>query len=78
METCRDMPETLEELLGLAQHLEREWWRLYGALNALAQLHVERPSVDLGGLRKLQARAREVDRRRVELSVRIAEREGQG
>jgi hypothetical protein len=70
METQGKMPAAREELLALEQQLEREWWWLHGALNAVAKLG--RPSADLAMFRNLQALAR----RRVELSVQIAEKQG--
>ena len=53
-----------------------EWWWLHGALNAVAELQVGRPSADQTMLRNLQALARDIDRRRVALSVQIAKRQG--
>ncbi len=65
-----------EELVALEQQLECEWWWLHGALNAVAQLQVGRPSADQTMLRNLQALARDIDRRRGALSVQIAKRQG--
>jgi len=31
------LPDTLEELRALEREVEREWWWLHGALNAVAQ-----------------------------------------
>ena len=42
------MPDTLEELRALEREVEREWWWLHGALNAVAQMRAERAA---GGLR---------------------------
>jgi len=64
------MPDTLEELLALEREIDREWWWLNGALHAVAQLQAE------DRLREMQAQAREVDRRRTEISVRIAVESG--
>jgi hypothetical protein len=72
VETLGKMPSGREELLALEQQLEREWWWLHGALNAVAELQVGRSSADLTTFRYLQALAREIDRRRVALSVRLA------
>ena len=66
-------PPAREELLALEQQLECEWRSLHGALNAVAELQAGRPSADQTMLRNLQALARDIDRRRVALSVRIAE-----
>ena len=67
----------LEELRALEREVEREWWWLNGALHAVAQAHAERSTGKLQGFREMQAQAREVDRRRVQIAVRIAELEGQ-
>jgi hypothetical protein len=67
------MPETLEELQALEREVEREWWCLQGALNAIAQVQSERLQGDLSRFREMQVQAREVDRRRVQLALRIAE-----
>jgi hypothetical protein len=76
VETRGKMPAAREELLALEQQLECEWWWLHGALNAVAELQVGRPSADQTMLRNLQALARDIDRRRVALSVQIAKRQG--
>ena len=44
------MPDTLEELRALEREVEREWWWLHGALNAVAQAQAERST---GGLQQL-------------------------
>ena len=36
------MPDTIEELRALERAVEREWWWLHGALNAVAQVQAER------------------------------------
>jgi hypothetical protein len=64
---------TLEELRALEREIEREWWWLNGALHAAAQVRAERPYADPKSFREMQAQAREVDKRRVQLAVRIAE-----
>ena len=66
-------PESLEQLRALERDVEREWWWLNGALHAAAQARAERPYGDLRSFREMQAQAREVDRRRVEIALRIAE-----
>ena len=68
-----EMPDTLEALQALERKVEREWWWLIGALHAVAQVQAERPYGDAKRFRELQAQAREVDRRRVQIAVRIAE-----
>jgi hypothetical protein len=67
------MPETLEELQALERQVEREWWWLNGALNAVAEVEAERPYGDVRRFREMQVQAREVGRRRVQIAVRIAE-----
>ena len=42
MEDSAHLPDTLEELRELERQIEREWWWLHGALNAVAQMHAER------------------------------------
>ena len=66
------LPDTLEELRQLERHLEREWWWLHGALNAVAHMRVEQQR-SAHSFREMQAQAREVDRRRVQIAVRIAQ-----
>ena len=68
----RTMPETLEELRAIERQVEREWWWLSGGLHAVAQVQAERAEGSLAAFREMQAQAREVDRRRVEIAVRIA------
>ena len=67
------MPDSLEKLRALEREVEREWWWLNGALHAVAQAHAEWSAGKLLSFRQMQAQAREVDRRRVEIAVRIAE-----
>ena len=69
------MPDTLEELRTLEREIEREWWWLHGALNAVAEVEAERPYGDVRRFREMQVQAREVGRRRVQIAVRIAEAE---
>jgi hypothetical protein len=68
------MPNSIEELRALERAVERQWW-LNGALHAVAQAHAECSAGKLQDFREMQAQAREVDRRRVEIAVRIAELE---
>ena len=66
------MPDTLEELQALEREVEREWWWLHGALTAVAQVQAERSNGDFSRFRAMQRQVLEVDRRRVEIAVRIA------
>jgi hypothetical protein len=70
------MPDTLEELRVLEREVEREWWWLQGALNAVAQMQAERAAGVLASFREMQEQVRDIDRRRVEIAVRIAQLEG--
>jgi hypothetical protein len=71
VEGQRQMPETLEELRALEREVEREWWWLHGALHAVAECALG----VLRSFREMQQQARDVDRRRVEIAVRIADLE---
>ena len=71
------MPDSLDELRALERQVEREWWWLNGALHAVAQVQADRLHGALVNFREMQVQAREVDRRRVQIAVRIAEMEGQ-
>jgi hypothetical protein len=75
VEVQADLPDTLEELRALERQVEREWWWLHGALNAVAQMRAERAGCSLLSFRQMQEQAREVDRRRVEIAVHMAELE---
>jgi hypothetical protein len=70
-----ELPETLDQLQALERQVEREWWWLNGALHAAAQAQAEREQGDFTRFREMQAQAREVDLRRVQLAMRIAELE---
>ena len=74
MEAEHAMTDNLEQLRALEREVEREWWWLNGALHAAAQASAEW-STGKHSFREMQAQAREVDRRRVEIAVRIAEME---
>lgn len=76
MEGQIHLPDTLEELRALERQAEREWWWLHGALNAVAQMLAERAGGSPVSFREMQEQAREVDRRRVEIAVRIAQLQG--
>ena len=69
------MPNVLEELRAIERDVERQWWWLNGALHAAAQARAERSDGDQKNFREMQAQAREVDCRRVQLAMRIAELE---
>ena len=73
MDTEHAMPKTLEELRTLERDVEREWWWLHGALNAVAQARTEHVHGDLRSFREMQAQALEIDRRRVQIALRITE-----
>jgi hypothetical protein len=73
VEARTQLPNTLEELRELERQVEREWWWLHGALNAVAQMHAERATGTLGSFRDMHVQAREVDKCRVAIAVRIAE-----
>jgi hypothetical protein len=73
VDTPAPMPDTLEELQALEREVEREWWWLNGALHAIAQVQAEGPPGSLKALRQMQAQARMVDQRWVQIAVRIAE-----
>ena len=75
MKTQSNVPDSLENLRVIEQQLEREWWWLQGALNAVAELRVVRFQADPLHFRRLQAQAREVDRRRVQIAMSIAKLE---
>ena len=75
MEAEHAMANSLDELRALEREVEREWWWLNGALHAAAQARAESSTGKLQSFRQMQAQAREVDRRRVEIAVRIAEME---
>jgi hypothetical protein len=66
------MPDTLEELRTLERDVEREWWWLHGALFAVAELQADREQGALANFRRMQAQARDVDHRRVQIAMRIA------
>ena len=72
-----EKPDTLEALRALEREIERQWWWLNGALHAAAEGRAERTYGDTKTFRQMQAQAREVDRQRVQLAVRIAEIEAQ-
>ena len=72
MEFPSRMPDTLEALRTMERQIEREWWWLNGAIHATAQVRAERSGSDPHAFREMQAQAREVDRLRVQIAMRIA------
>jgi hypothetical protein len=70
------LPDTLEELRALEREVEREWWWLHGALNAVAQMRAGGAAGGIESFREMQEQARKVDRRRVEIAARIAALQG--
>jgi hypothetical protein len=69
MISAEQLPDRLEDLLSLERRLEQEWWWINGALHAVAQLHAEGPLA----IRELDAQARNIDRMRAAISVRLAQ-----
>ena len=53
--------------------MEREWWRPHAALNAVAQMQTTRSAGVVASFREMQEQVRDIDRRRVQIAVRIAE-----
>jgi hypothetical protein len=72
VETRRNLPDTLGELLALERQGERVWWWLNGAPHAVAQVQAEVAVGNLKCFREMQAQVRTIDRRRVEIALRIA------
>jgi hypothetical protein len=69
MISAEQLPDRLEDLLSLERRLEQEWWWINGPLHAVAQLHAEGPLA----IRELDAQARNIDRMRAAISVRLAQ-----
>jgi hypothetical protein len=67
------MAETLAELQAREQEVAREWQWLHDALNAVARVRAEQG--DAHAFRLMQAQAMVVGQRRIELSMRIAEKQ---
>lgn len=63
------MVEELPEDIAALRRLEQGWWWLNGALHAVAQLKADGPQ----SIGKLREQARMIDRKRVAISVRLAE-----
>jgi len=66
--------ESLAELRAREAEVAREWRWLHDALNTVARVRAE--NGDASAFRLMQAQARRVGQRRIELSLRIAEIEG--
>ena len=66
--------ESLAELRAREAEVAREWRWLHDALNTVARVRAE--NCDASAFRLMQAQARRVGQRRIELSLRIAEIEG--
>jgi hypothetical protein len=73
VETHHRIPDTLDELQALERQVECEWWWLHGAISAVAQPQAERSVGDVKSFREMQAQARVVDRRRLQIAIRVAE-----
>jgi hypothetical protein len=78
MEDDAELPTCLEALCALERAMEREWWWLSGALHAVAEVSAEVATAPVGRLRELQAQKLNLDRKRVEIAVRIASILGPG
>jgi hypothetical protein len=70
MISAGQLPDRLDDPLSLERRLEQEWWSINGALHAVAQLRAEGP---LAMIRELDAQARNIDRMRAAISVRLAQ-----
>jgi len=66
------MPDTLEELRAVERQAEREWWRIQALLLAVAELNAGRSGGVTRKFREMQEQAREFDRWRIAIAVRIA------
>jgi hypothetical protein len=51
------------------RRLEQEWWWINGALHAVTQLQAEGPRT----IRELDTQARNIDRKRTAISLRLAQ-----
>ena len=73
-----ELPTCLDDLCALERGVEKEWWWLAGALYAVAEISAEVPHTPGGRFRELQAQKLNLDRKRVEIAVRIASIMGPG
>jgi hypothetical protein len=78
MEHDAELPTCLDALCALERAVEKEWWWLSGALHAVAEVSAEVANAPVGRLRELQAQMLNLDRKRVEIAVRIASILGPG
>jgi hypothetical protein len=67
-----DLPVGLDDLCALERAVDKEWWWLSGALHAVAEIRADFPHAPAGRFRELQAQKLTLDRKRVEIAVRIA------
>lgn len=72
MDSIPFMPDAREQLRALERQVEREWWWLNGALHATALAYTARPAGDMRDLQEMRAQARNVERWRSEITMRIA------
>ena len=72
MEGDTELPGGLEDLCALERAVEKEWWWLGGALHAVAEMRIDFPNAPVGHFRELQTQKLTLDRKRVEIAVRIA------
>lgn len=70
------MPDNVGQLRALEREVEREWWWLNGALHAVAQAHAEGNLPD--AVQRISAQRLAVDRKRVEIAMRLAQLNAQG
>jgi hypothetical protein len=68
------MGESIAELRAAEREVAREWQWLHDTLNEIARVRAEHG--DAEAFRRMQAQAMVVGRRRIELSMRIAQLEG--
>ena len=67
--------ESLAELRAREEEVGREWEWLHSSLNEIARVRADRG--DAAAFRLMQQQAMRVGQRRVELRMKMAEREGQ-
>ena len=72
MEGDTELPVGLDDLCALERAVEKEWWWLAGALHAVAEIRTISRHAPVGRFRELQAQKLTLDRKRVEIAVRIA------
>ena len=67
-----ELPVGLDDLCALERAVDKEWWWISGALHAVAEIRADFPHAPTGRFRELQAQKLSLDRKRVEIAVRIA------